>query len=328
MSTVTAAPTALERQFHHYRQMLLIRRFEEMMIRLAGEAPGLNHASIGQEAVAVGVASALEPQDLVFTAHRPNGHILARGADPGVLMAELFGKADGCCKGKGGNMHLLDVAHGVMGANGIVGGNLPLAVGAALTSRLRQQGRVVACFFGEGTSNGGPFHESLNMAAVWKLPVVFVCENNQYAVTVPMALSTSVERIAERGPSYRMPAVVVDGNDCDAVEEAVRAARVRAAGGEGPSLVECLTYRLRGHYEGEQQDVYRAPAEIEQAWTQEPIGRLAQRLLASGCDPAVLDDMERSVAATIQRAVELARSSPYPAREALFEDVFGPEVPA
>jgi len=302
--------------------MVLIRRFEEAMIRHAGQAPGLNHSSIGQEAVAVGACSALALDDLVFTGHRPNGHLLAKGANPRFVMAELFGRATGCCGGFGGNMHVLDVAVGAMGANGIVGGNLPLSVGAALSAKTRRAVQIVACFFGEGTANAGVFHESMNLAAIWRLPLLMICENNHYAVTVPMEVSTAVAQISEMACAYRIPACVVDGNDVEAVETAVAEAAGRARRGEGPTLIECMTYRLRGHYEGEQQDVYRPEAEINAAWGTEPIARCRARLRELGCSDDVIEAAADRASRAIDDALDFSLSSPEPDPTSVLEGVY------
>ncbi len=312
-------PQALERfpvaKLHEVlRQMHLIRQFEEgaEQAYMRGLVHGTMHLSIGQEASATGVCATLQPDDVITSTHRGHGHCIAKGADPKFMFAEFFGKDTGYCRGRGGSMHIADVASGNLGANGIVGGGMPIAVGAALA--LKQQGKanVAVCFFGDGANNEGAFHESLNMAAVWKLPVVFVCENNQYGMSTSTERSTAVKRISQRAVAYDIPGVTVDGNDFAAVAEAAGAAVERARRGEGPSLVECLTYRHRGHSKSDR-NRYRSKEEIESWIARDPIGRYEQTLLDGGLiDAAQIDAIRASVAQEIEAAIEFAKDSPAP----------------
>lgn len=235
-----------------YRKMVTIRQFEEKVRDLfaAGKIPGFVHLYIGEEAIAVGVAAALRKDDYVTSTHRGHGHCIACGADVRRMMAELFGKHNGYCKGKGGSMHMFDITLGILGANGIVAAGCPLAAGAGLTAKLRKTDQAVAGFFGDGATNHGTLHESLNLSAVWKLPVIWVCENNLYAEATPIWATVNIPDIAQMAHSYNMPSKIVDGNDVLAVYEAARTAAERARKGEGPTFIECKTYRHRGHYEG------------------------------------------------------------------------------
>src|SRR5687768_9054669 len=232
-----------------YRSMLLIRRFEERCnaLFLRGRIPSTLHLYIGQEAVAIGVCAALRPDDYLTSTHRPHGHALAKGVSPGGIMAELFAKATGCCKGKGGSMHVGDMAVGMPPAIAIVGGGQPIAAGMALSAKMRRSGQVVASFFGDGGANEGAVHEAMNMAAVWRLPVLFVCENNLYGASTPIGQVAAVKDLADRASAYGFPGVVVDGNDVLAVREAMSKAVERARSGGGPTLLECKTYRTCGH---------------------------------------------------------------------------------
>jgi pyruvate dehydrogenase E1 component alpha subunit len=294
------------------QRMWLIRCFEERVIDLCyrKELAGLVHVGIGQEGVAVGVATALEEGDYLYGTHRSHGHFLARGADPNALMAELAGKDTGCCRGRGGSMHIVDVGRRLMSATGIVGGTIPLALGTALVAR--EEGRVVAVYFGDGASNTGSFHECLNMAALWKLPVVLVCENNGYAEFTPMSAHTVVEHVSDHGKPYGMASQIVDGNDTLAVLDAARSAVTRARKGEGPTIVECLTYRLRGHYVGDPQS-YRKADEVEEWRDKDPIRRFAgllqQRKILT---QEQIDAMESAAKARVEDAVRFMNDSPWP----------------
>ncbi|MCC7107254.1 MAG: pyruvate dehydrogenase (acetyl-transferring) E1 component subunit alpha [Chloroflexi bacterium] len=312
-----------------YRRMLLIRRFEERAGEAAAQAhiPGSAHLSIGQEGVAVGVCLALRPDDSLTTTHRGHGHVLAKGAEPRYVMAELMGRATGYCKGKGGSLHVADVSHGILGACGIVGGGIPFATGAALGDRLEGRERVTVCFFGEGAANQGTFHESLNMGALWRLPVVYVCENNQYQMTTHSRESTSVADIAVRAASYGMPGVVVAGDDLLAVCEVARTAVDRARRGDGPTLIEAKTYRYRGHSEGIDRILsrpYRPESEVE-AWQRQhdPIANFAAWLehvgLLDATRAARLDEQAR---AEVEAAARFALESPEPELATVLEDVF------
>ncbi len=308
------------------RQMLLIRQFEEgaEQAYMRGLVHGTMHLSIGQEASATGVCSALRPEDYITSTHRGHGHCIAKGADPKYMFAEFFGRDTGYCRGRGGSMHIADVASGNLGANGIVGGGIPIAVGAALA--LRQSGRpqVVASFFGDGANNEGAFHESLNMAALWKLPVVFICENNRYGMSTSIERSTAVERIAQRAAAYDMPGLTVDGNDFFAVADAAAEAVERARAGQGPTLLECMTYRHRGHSKSDR-NRYRTKEEIESWLARDPIERFKQQLLDAGlADARQVAAVHREVAAQIEEAIEFAKASPEPSLEHLTDFVYSP----
>lgn len=308
-----------------YRTMYTIRSFEERVndLFLAGEIPGFVHLYIGEEAVATGVMANLRKTDYITSTHRGHGHTIAKGADLKRMMAEIFGKRTGYCRGKGGSMHIADFSIGMLGANGVVGGGFNLAVGAALAARLMGTDQVAVCFFGDGASNRGTFHEGLNMAAVWKLPVVFVCENNQYASTTPYRTSTSVENIADRAIGYGIPGVVVNGNDVFAVYEAAQAAVERARSGGGPTLLEAKTYRIKGHFVGDP-ELYRTRQEVqEHLENDDPLKNFRQQVLgANRLTERELAEIEAQVREEIEAAVDFARKSPFPAPEELFEDLY------
>ena len=261
-----------------YRRMLTIRHFDQRAVEEfhAGNIPGVVHAYIGQEAVAVGVCTALRRDDRIVSTHRGHGHTIAKGADIQRMMAELFGRSNGYCHGKGGSMHIADFSVGMLGANGIVGAGLPIATGAALAAQLEKSDRVALAFFGDGASNEGAFHGSLNLAAIWKLPVIFVCENNRWAVSVPASYALSVDDVAARAAAYNIPGVIVDGTDVLAVYEVTAEAVQRARAGAGPTLIECKTYRWRTHAEqrGNPADP-RPQGEIDTGRQHDPIARLA-----------------------------------------------------
>ncbi|NMB17044.1 MAG: thiamine pyrophosphate-dependent dehydrogenase E1 component subunit alpha, partial [Firmicutes bacterium] len=262
------------------RKMLAIRYFEQAILRFFEQdlVRGATHVYLGEEAVGVGVCTALRPDDYISSTHRGHGHCIAKGGDLNKMTAELLGKATGYCKGKGGSMHIADLDLGILGANGIVGSGIPIAVGAALGSTIKGDDRVAAAFFGDGASNTGAFHEGINMAAVWKLPVVFVCENNMYAVSTSTRESLAIEGVVERAAGYGIPGVQVDGNDVLQVYEAAREAVARAREGKGPTLLECLTYRWTGHTVGDP-GLYRSKEEVE-AWKQkDPIPRFRDYLI-------------------------------------------------
>jgi pyruvate dehydrogenase E1 component alpha subunit len=296
-----------------YRRMLLIRLFEQRVARLyaGGEIPGFVHLYIGEEAVAVGVCSCLNRDDFITSTHRGHGHLIAKGGDVRLMMAELFGKGTGYCKGKGGSMHIADPDLGILGANGIVGGGIPMAVGAGYSARLRRSGQVAAAFFGDGATNQGTFHESLNMAAAWKLPVLFVCENNAFGVGTRYDRVAGQTDIARRAEGYGMPGLRVDGNDVLAVRQAAEEAVSRARAGDGPALLVCRTWRHRGHFEGESA-TYRDKQEQAEWLEKDPLARLARRLEADGTGKDKLDGMASEVQAVIDEAVAFARSSPPP----------------
>ncbi|HVM69762.1 MAG TPA: thiamine pyrophosphate-dependent dehydrogenase E1 component subunit alpha, partial [Gaiellaceae bacterium] len=278
--TAAGASLSDERLRELFREMLLIRRFEEKVEERfrAGELPGFLHVAIGQEAVAVGVMAALEREDTIMSTHRAHGHALAKGMHPNALMAELYGKLEGCSRGYGGSMHLYDVENGMLGANAVVGGGLPQVTGTALAYKFRKQPHVCVAFFGDGATNTGTFHESLNLAQLWKVPALFVLEMNGWAESTPMSQHVPIEDLSQRAAAFGMRAVNIDGQDVEAVYEATREAREFAASGEGPVFLNVRTYRLVGHYIGDPQ-VYRTKEEIaEVRETKDPIELLRRRL--------------------------------------------------
>lgn len=307
-----------------YRQMVLIREFEDRvkMLFLEGSMPGTIHQYQGQEACAVGVCAALRPDDVITSTHRPHGHAIAKGVGVDAMMAELYGKRTGCCKGKGGSMHLGDLAKGMVPAVAIVGGGLPIATGVGLSFRMRKEDRVAVAFMGDGATNEGTFHESLNMASLWDLPVLYVVENNKYGASTHVSRSMKVERIAERAVAYRMPGVTVDGNDVLAVYEAAREAVARARAGKGPTLIELETYRITGHSRRDPCS-YQPEEERKKALAAEPIGRFAKRLLADkAADQARLDGLRVEAKEMVEAAVRKAQADPEPLPEDALEDLF------
>lgn len=308
-----------------YRAMLLIRRIEEKVLEclLQGRLSStMCHVSIGQEAVAAGVCAALGADDYISSTHRGHGHFLARGGDPGALMAELYGRADGACLGRGGSMHLVDVTRGHLGSNAIVGGHIPIATGAALWSALRGDGRVAVPFFGDGATTEGIFHECVNMAAVWKLPVVFVVENNQYAMSMPWEHAVAEQSLAVKATTYGVAGEDVDGQDVAAVCEATMRAVDRARSGGGPTLLGLHTYGFLGHSRGDP-SAYRDPAE-EEAWqARDPLTIAAQRLVTEhGLEEAELDRIDGEIGDEVERAVAFAEKSPVARLESVFSDVY------
>ncbi len=308
------------------RTMILIREFDEraIQLRVAGKIYGSLHPYVGQEAVAVGVCSRLTVSDRVTSTHRGHGHCIAKGADIRRMMAELFGRVDGYGKGKGGSMHIADFSVGMLGANGIVGGGLPIACGAALAAQLEGQGRVAVCFFGDGAAAEGEFHEALNIAALWKLPIVFVCENNQYAANNAVGVQhPSVDIAAHAGP-FQIPGVVTDGNDVLAVAAATRDAVARARGGEGPTLLECKTYRWHFHFMRATLPPETRPSAEVAAWkARDPIARLEQHGLGHGWITAAdIRAMRARVQAELDDAVAFAEASPFPDPKDLLVDMF------
>ena len=302
-----------------YRRMLTIRMFEQRVKKLyAGkEIYGAIHLCIGQEAVAVGVCSALRKEDFVFSTFRGHGHLIAKGGDLRKMMAELMGRETGCSRGRGGSMHMFEPGIGFMGGNGIVGANLPLALGSAFSAWYRRSDAVTAAFFGDGASNQGAFHESLNLAALWKLPYIAVCENNRYAATTPVAHACAVEDLALRAQGYGIPGVVVDGNDCFAVCETMTEAVARARAGEGPTLIECKTYRVEPHC-GIIAD--QRPKEELEAWggaKNDPLERFRRRdVLPETTRKQITEEVE----ADLDAAVKFARESPFPDARQFFEE--------
>ena len=313
-----------EQMMDMYQRMLLIREFEETVANVfsQGQIPGFVHLYVGEEAVAVGVCSNLGDQDYIASTHRGHGHGIARGASVDKMMAEIFGKIDGYCKGKGGSMHIADVELGFLGANGIVGAGLPLAAGAAFANKYLQNNGVAICFFGDGASNRATFHEALNLASIWKLPVVFVCENNMYGISMSQERHQNITDVADRAAAYGIPGLTVDGNDLMAVYEAAAEAVKRARAGDGPTLIECKTYRHRGHFEGDA-CVYRSEDELNQWKKKCPIERFAARLLEMGlASQDELNIVKEQVKEQIKGALEFARQSPLPDLAELTRDVY------
>lgn len=308
------------------KQMIEIRTFEEKIMDMyaRGEAVGVIHLSIGQEAVAVGTCANLKRDDFVASTHRGHHHCIAKGGDVKLMMAELFARRTGYCKGKGGSMHIIapDIS---FVASGIAGSGIPIAIGAALSAKLRQSGQIAVSFFGDGSSNQGFFHEGLNFASLHKLPVIFVCENNLYGLSVSQKRHQPIVDIAGRASSYNMPGVVVDGNDVVAVYQAVGEAVNQARGGKGPTLIECKTYRWRGHHEGDPSRGirYRTKEEMAQWEAKCPIKRLAQKLLAEKIiDESEFEQMKSDAQALIEEAVTFAKESPYPEPADLLSDLY------
>jgi len=311
-----------------YRQMVTIRRFDQRAVDEfhAGNIPGGVHAYIGQEAVAVGVCAALRRDDKIASTHRGHGHTIAKGADIKRMMAELFGRSNGYCHGKGGSMHIADFSVGMLGANGIVGAGLPIASGAALAAKLEGSDRVAVAFFGDGASNEGAFHGSLNLASIWKLPAIYVCENNRWASGVPAAYALSVHDVAARAVAYDLPGVTVDGTDLLAVYEVAEQAVQRARAGGGPTLVECKTYRWRAHSEqrGNPSDP-RPREEIDLGPQHDPIGSFGAWLIEQAvATAATLRQIDQEVEAAVEEAIAFAKASPLPRPEDALLDVFAP----
>ena len=311
-----------------YRQMLLIRQFEERVkyLFLEGVMPGTIHQYQGQEACAVGVCAALDSDDVITSTHRPHGHALAKGVSMQAMMDELFGKATGCCKGKGGSMHMGDMSRGMVPAVAIVGGGIPIATGCALAFKLRRESRVAACFMGDGAVGEGAFHEGVNTGAIWKLPVVYVVENNRYGASTPYRSVIGTETIAERASAYGIPGARVDGNDVLAVHEAAHTAVDRARGGDGPTLLELMTYRITGHSRRDPCH-YQPEEERARALENEPIGRFAAYLLErSVASQDDLDAMGAEIDAQIEEAVTAAMAAPEPEPEDALLDLFVEDV--
>ncbi|KPV64793.1 MAG: transketolase [Candidatus Bathyarchaeota archaeon BA1] len=307
-----------------YRKMLEIRHFEDKVFELYGQnlVPGTIHLYAGQEAVAVGVCANLREDDFITSTHRGHGHSIAKGARLNRVMAEILGKKTGYCKGKGGSMHIADFGVGMLGATAVVGAGIPIAAGAGLSIKLRGTDQVVACFFGEGASNQGTFHEGINMAATWALPIVFICENNLYAMGTRQSRVMAIENVADRAVAYGIPGVVVDGNDVLAVYEAAREAVGRARMGRGPTLIECKTYRHKGHSRFDPA-TYRPKEEVEEWLKKDPITRFKASLLELGIlTEGEAKNIEQEAAAVVEDAVKFAMESPHPKPEEALEDVY------
>ena len=305
------------------RRMWLIRAFEEKASALYAERQivGLLHLGIGQEAVAVGACGSLRNDDLVYGGHRSHGHAIAKGADINRLMAELAGRASGYCGGKGGSMHIVAKECGFITATGVVGGTIPLALGAAFAAKEKKQNQVAMVFFGDGAGQAGPFHESLNIASLWRLPVIFVCENNGYAEFTPLSAHTKIERLAQHAKTYGIPASTVDGNDLFAVRDAVQKAVRQCRAGKGPSFVECLTHRMRGHYEGDP-GKYRELSQLAEWKKKDPIARAARVMTKKSLlKDKDLEAIEREARDLIEKAAAFALSSPWPEASAVESQV-------
>jgi len=308
--------------------MISIRGFEETTVEkyAAGLIPGFVHLYIGEEAVASGVSENLNPDDFITSTHRGHGHIISKGGDLKLMMAELYAKETGYCKGKGGSMHICDLDLGILGSNGIVGAGMPIAAGAGFACKYKDRGQVCVCFFGDGASNRGTFHESLNMTSIWKLPVVYVCENNFYGISGSQRELMNVKNVAERASAYGISGVTVDGNDVLAVYEAASEAVKRARNGEGPSIVECITWRHRGHWEGDPdlaQFIYRDKNEHEEWLEKDPIPRFRNYLVDKKlAEKTELDAIEEEIAKELEAAIKFAEDSPEPKLSSLYEDVY------
>ncbi|MCA1645951.1 MAG: thiamine pyrophosphate-dependent dehydrogenase E1 component subunit alpha [Chloroflexi bacterium] len=308
-----------------YRQMLIIRRTEEQLARAhqRGLVHGACHTYVGEEAIAVGVCAHLRSEDAVFSTHRGHGHALAKGVPPRELIAELLGRVTGVSHGRGGSMHVFSPEVGMLGTSGIVGPSILMAAGVGYAFRLSKSERVSVAFFGDGASNNGAFHEGLNMAVIWQLPVLFVCENNQYATEVPFASVAGNADVSARGPAYGMPTQAVDGNDVLAVHVAADEAVRRARAGGGPSLLACTTYRTRAHAEGMRDAGYRTRVEVEEWRTRDPIKRLRDHLvLTGGADANTLESIDLQIEALVDDALEWAKASPYPDPATVLDHVY------
>ncbi len=313
-----------EQLIEMYTTMVKIRTFENRVAEIFadGKIPGFVHLYVGEEAVATGVCANLTDKDYITSTHRGHGHLIAKGGDLKLMMAELFGKKTGYCKGKGGSMHIADLDLGIMGANGIVGGGPPLAAGAALTCQYKGTDSVAVCFFGDGASNQGTTHEAMNLAACWKLPVVFVNENNMYGISSCTLNSMCVPNVADRAAGYGIPGVVVDGNDVVAVCEATAEGIALARQGRGPSLIECKTYRHRGHFEGDP-CVYRENAELDEWKEKDPIPRLERKLLEMELlTESKIEEIKEALKNDLAAAEQFAEESPFPEVSELMEDVY------
>jgi pyruvate dehydrogenase E1 component alpha subunit len=300
-----------------YQKMLEIRNFEDSVHELFGQGilPGFVHLYAGEEAVAVGVCAHLTDKDSITSTHRGHGHCIAKGCDLNGMMAEIYGKVTGLCKGKGGSMHIADLDKGMLGANGIVGGGFPLACGSALTAKYKKTGDVSVCFFGDGAQNHGTFHEGVNLAAIWNLPVVFVAENNGYAEATPFTYASSCKSIVDRAIGYNIPGIKVDGKDILAVYQAAEEAVARARRGEGPTLIECVTYRNYGHFEGDAQKYKTELEKVEHKTEKDAILLFRNHLLSQGL-------LEKSVEEAVIQAVKFSEESPYPSPSELLTDVY------
>jgi len=313
-----------EKLIEMYRAMVRIRTFEERVVKefAAGKIPGAVHLYAGEEAVATGACANLRPDDYITSTHRGHGHLIAKGGKTDRMMAELYGKKTGYNKGKGGSMHLADMEIGILGANAIVGAGIPIAAGAALSAQMRGTDQVVIGFLGDGATNTSRFHEGVNLAAIWNLPVVYVIENNMYAEATPLSAACKLTNLSDRAKAYGIPGKTVDGNDVLAVYKAVGEAVARARKGQGPTLIECKTYRYRGHFEGDPQ-TYKTKEEVEEWMKKDPIPRFRKQLIETGVlTEEDADKIAREMNEEIEKAVKFAEESPYPAPEEALEDVY------
>lgn len=329
LALTNAAPmggSERDRLLWMYWAMQRIRHFDDRVVRLyvSGRLTGALHSYVGEEASGVGVCANLRPDDYIITTHRGHGHMLAKGARMDRMMAELFGRVDGYCRGKGGSMHIVDMSLGILGANGIVGAGIPIATGAATAIKIKGTDQVVACFFGDGAANTGAFHEGVNMAAVWKLPVIFVCENNLYAQFTPQRMHAAVPDLFVRAQGYGIPGVSVDGNDVLAVSEVAAEAIARARRGEGPTLIETKTFRWFGHaINNPGSNIGRDQEEIEAWKKKDPIPRFAKKLIESGiATQEELDAIRDQAAAELEASIAFAEASPEPAAEEALQHVY------
>ncbi len=320
---MTATRPSLDKLLSLYHKMVMIRAFEENAIELfaKGLITGSTHPTIGQEAISVGACAALEPQDFILATYRGHGQAIAKGSDPRYLMAELLTRTTGCCKGKGGSMHLCDKERGVLGTNAIVAAHIPIAGGVALASKLRKRPEVTLCFFGDGAACEGEFFESLNMTALWKLPVVLLCENNGFAISVPVSLSQCTPDIADRAKGFGIPSFVVDGNDVLAVRTKTAEAVAHARSGAGPVMIECKTVRWERH-SAFSSGKYANPEEAFRWRTVDPIPRFAKQLIEFGATEEDLKAQDHSARKIIQEAVEFAQQSPLPSPDSVHEGIF------
>ena len=313
-----------EKLIDMFKTMVRIRTFEERVAKefAAGNLPGIVHLYLGEEASATGACANLRPDDYVASNHRGHGHLIAKGGRTDLMMAELYGKKTGYCKGKGGCMHIADLDIGILGANGLVGAGIPIAGGAALSAQIRGTDQVTICFFGDGASGTCRFHEGVNMASHWKLPVVYVIENNQYAMSTRTRDVRNIENISDRAAAYGIPGVSVDGNDVLAVYEAVGEAVVRARKGKGPTIIECETWRWHGHTEGDPQ-LYKSKEESQEWMKKDPIPRFREKLIEMGVlTEKEADEINQAILEEIDEAVKFAEESPFPKPEETLEDVF------
>lgn len=307
-----------------YKDMLRIRTFEEKVkeLALSNRLPGFFHLYVGQEAVAVGACTALDKEDYITSTHRGHGHLIAKGGETGKAMAELYGKETGYNKGKGGSLHIAAPELGILGANGIVGGGIPIATGAALSAKYKKNNRVAVCFFGDGASNQGTFHEAINIAASFNLPAIYICENNLYSVSTRQSKVRKLVNIADRAKAYDIPGIAVDGNDPEAVYNTVKKAKARAQKGEGPTLIECKTYKWYTHFVGEP-DTYRPKEEVAEWKAKDPIDRYKKLLLSEGVLTVKdIEEIGMEVETEIENAVDFAESSPKPGLESALEGIY------